>query len=95
LKNWIKILVGIVIVVFDLFVYIILGLLLMNYDDFYNESKGEYWSFESMTTSDKLAVIGLNFWHVVNLISLGAIIYKLIKKFKARTTEKSNGYLSG
>lgn len=86
---------GIVVVAFDLFIYIILGLLLMNYDDFYDESKGEYWSFESMTTSVKLTGIGLNFWHVVNLVALGFIVYKLIKKLKERTAKKSNGRVSG
>jgi hypothetical protein len=41
-------LIGIAIIIFDLAVYIFLGLLLMNYDDFYDESKGEYWSLGSM-----------------------------------------------
>jgi hypothetical protein len=37
----------------DLFVFIILGLLLMGYDDNYDSSKGEYWSLASMSTTEK------------------------------------------
>ncbi len=44
-----NILISIGVILFDLFVYLVLGMLLMNYDDFYDESKGEYWSLESMT----------------------------------------------
>ena len=43
-----NLLIGIVVISMDLLVYVILGLLLMNYDDFYDESKGEYWSLESI-----------------------------------------------
>ena len=46
LKN---ILIGIVLIIFDLVIYIFLGLMLMNYEDFYDESKGSFYSLESMT----------------------------------------------
>jgi len=32
----------------DIFVYLILGVLQMDYDDNYDSSKGEYWSSASM-----------------------------------------------
>jgi len=59
LKNF---LIGILIIVIDLGIYIFLGLLMMNYEDFYEESEGEYWSLASMTTSEKITYIGLNIW---------------------------------
>jgi hypothetical protein len=71
--------IGIGLIIFDLAVYVILGLLLMNYDDFYDESKGEYWSLESMTTSQKATYIGLNIWDIVNIIIIGYVIYRTIK----------------
>ena len=52
--------IGIGIILIDLAVYIFLGLLLMSYDDFYDESKGEYWSWESMSGFDKAVVSGIH-----------------------------------
>jgi len=66
---------GIGLIIIDLVVYIVLGLLLMNYDDFYDESKGVYWSLESMTASQKAIYIGLNIWHIVNILIIGYLIY--------------------
>lgn len=71
--------IGIGLIMLDLAVYIVLGLLLMDYDDFYDESKGEYWSLESMTASQKATYIGLNIWHIVNIIIIGYLIYRIIK----------------
>lgn len=76
LKN---IAIGIGLIVFDLAFYVVLGLMLMNYDDFYDESKGEYWSLESMTASQKATYIGLNIWHIINIIIVGYLIYRIIK----------------
>lgn len=74
---------GLFIVVFDIAVYIFLGLLLMDYDDFYDESKGEYWSFESMTSSQKIVVIGLNIWNVINMLAVFYILYRFFKNLYA------------
>lgn len=38
------IMTSVAVIIFDLAVYLILGMLLMNYDDFYDESEGGYWS---------------------------------------------------
>lgn len=73
-----KILIRIFIILFDIVVYLFLGLQLMHYDDFYEESKGEYWSYVSMTQSEKLASIGINIWNLVNLIAIGYIFYRII-----------------
>ncbi len=74
-----NIVIGIGLIILDLTVYIILGLLLMNYDDFYDESKGEYWSLGSMTASQKATYIALNIWHIVNIAIIVYLIYSIIK----------------
>ena len=76
------ILIWVVVIIFDLAVYLVMGMLLMNYDDFYDESEGEYWSLSSMTMSEKATYIGLNVWHVVNLMVVGYIIFRVVRKFK-------------
>jgi len=72
----------ILILLFDYVVYLIIGLLLMNYDDFYDESEGEYWSLESMTASEKLTYFGLHFWHLVNIALLIYVVYRIIKRIQ-------------
>jgi hypothetical protein len=78
--TWRNILFGVVIIAFDLIVYIVLGLLLMGYDDFYDESKGAYWSLASMTAAQKKVYIGLQVWHSVNIICVLYIIYRVVKR---------------
>ena len=78
--------IGSGIIVFDMLVYIILGVLLMHYDDFYDSSKGPYWSLESMTTSDKIVYIGINVWNVINLVAIVFVIYKIIKAIRRSRT---------
>lgn len=66
----------------DIFVYIILGLLQMDYDDTYDSSKGEYWSLASMNTRQLMFYYALQLWNIINLIALifiGRKIYKRIK----------------
>lgn len=76
------ILISFAIIIFDFAVYLVLGMLLMNYDDFYYDSEGEYWSLSSMTISEKATYIGLNVWHVVNVMAAGYIIFRIIKKYR-------------
>lgn len=59
----------------------------MNYDDFYDESKGEYWSLGSMTTPEKLTYVGLHIWNIINLIVIGYIVYRIVKRIKRHVTE--------
>ncbi|MDJ1485519.1 hypothetical protein QNI16_33825 [Cytophagaceae bacterium YF14B1] len=75
-----KIFVGLVVVLFDLFVGVFFGVAMMDYDDSYMESKGEYWSWESMNDFQKGISVGINIWVVINLFILGFIIYRLIKR---------------
>ena len=72
----------ILILALDFAVYIVLGLLMMNYDDFYDESKGEYWSWESMNATDKLVFSSLQIWNIINIIAVGFLIYFIIKRVK-------------
>lgn len=66
----------------DLFVYVVLGLFFMSYEDFYDESKGPYLSLQSMTTSEKLIYFAINIWYLVNIILIVWIGYKIYKWFK-------------
>ncbi len=66
----------------DIFVYIILGVLQMDYDDNYDSSKGVYWNLESMNTRQLIFYFALQFWNILNIIGLifiGRKIYKRIK----------------
>lgn len=83
-----NILISIGVILFDLIVYIVLGMLLMNYDDFYDESKGEYWSLESMTFWQKANYIGLNLWHIINVIIIGYVIYRVIKMIRKNALQQ-------
>lgn len=69
-----------VIIVIDLFVFILLGLLLMNYDDFYDSSKGEYWSLASMNMQEKLIYISFNVWIFLNVIGIIYLIWRIYKR---------------
>lgn len=86
LKGKVKIIFSIaVVLLIDGAVYIFFGLLLMNYDDFYDKTKGEYWSWSSMNTSEKLTIIGLQFWNLINIIALIYLLYHIYKWMKSRT----------
>lgn len=66
----------------DILVYMILGVLQMDYDDNYDSSKGEYWSLASMNKWQLLFYFLLQLWNIVNIIGLifiGRKIYKRIK----------------
>ncbi len=86
LKN---ILIGIGLIIFDLAVYIYLGLMLMNYDDFYDESKGAYFSLESMTFWQKVNYISLNLWYLINIIFIVFLVYKIVIELKNTYTRQS------
>ncbi len=76
------ILIGVGIVLADLFVYLVIGTLMMGYDDTYNESKGEYLSLASMTAYEQVIYLGMQVWNVLNILAIGYIIYRLTRKNK-------------
>jgi hypothetical protein len=77
---------GISIIVADLFVFILLGLLLMGYDDSYDSSKGEYWSMASMNSTEKIIYICYNAWIILNIVGLVYIGRKIYRKTKKNAT---------
>ncbi len=54
----------------DIFVYIVLGILQMDYDDNYDSSKGEYWSLSCMNKTQLIFYFLLQLWNIVNIIGL-------------------------
>ena len=73
------------IIIFDLAVYIMLGLFQMGYDDTYDSSKGEYWSFASMHNQEKAFYIAINAWNIVNIIGVGYLVYQIFRRVKYGT----------
>lgn len=70
-------------ILLDLAIYLIIGLIILGYEDFYSEEKGPYWSLESMTLIQKIAYIGYYIWFVLNFLMIGYLIFKFLKgKFK-------------
>lgn len=78
LKN---ILLVFIFIVIDLALWIVIGLILLNYEDFYNESKGEYFSLESMSLIEKAAYFSYYLWIILNIALIIYISYRLIKKY--------------
>ena len=67
----------------DVFIYLFWGLMQMNYDDHYNETKGIYGSWESMSSNEQTYHAVFLLWNLINLIILGLLIRKIvIKRFK-------------
>lgn len=79
-----NILIGIGLIVLDLAVYLCLGVMLMGYDDTYEESKGEYWSLASMTFWQKVNYISVYIWHLLNIILIGFLVYRIVIEFKRK-----------
>ena len=83
-KIWI---IGILAVIVDLAIYIFLGLVHMMYTDFYDESQGEYESWGSYSSRDKAVVVGINVWYVLNLLLVGYVLYRVIKRWRSATAQ--------
>ncbi|SNR61313.1 hypothetical protein SAMN04487979_113104 [Flavobacterium sp. ov086] len=75
-----KVLKIILFVIFDLLVFIFCGLYMMGYDDFYDESQGEYFSLSSMQTQYKVVWIFYNFWIVLNCLFLLYVLFRIFRK---------------
>ncbi len=66
----------------DLFIYAVLGVLQMDYDDSYDSSKGEYWSLASMNEWQLTFYFLLQLWNLLNIIGLTFIGRKIYKRIK-------------
>ncbi len=75
-----RIVIVLFIIFVDIAIFLFLGLLLMNYEDFYMEEDGPWYSLESMDLTDKLIYFGYNFWIFLNVIILMYLIIRFIKK---------------
>ncbi len=69
------------IIVIDFVLWIIIGLILLNYGDNWDSTKGHYFSFEGMNITEKIAFISYYIWIVLNALILIYISYRLIKKY--------------
>lgn len=47
------------------------------------KSEGEYWSLSSMTIPEKATYVGLNVWHLFNLIAVGHIFDRIVKRLRS------------
>jgi hypothetical protein len=74
----------------DVAIYFLIGLILLNYEDFYDESLGEYWSLNSMNFIEKIAYFGYFFWWIFNVILFIYIIYKIILKQRIKKQKSTN-----
>jgi len=70
---------AVAIISLDIFVYLILSLALMGYEDMYDKSKGTKWSLHSMNATEQIFVIALWVWNAVNIFLLVFVIYKFYK----------------
>jgi hypothetical protein len=68
-----------IIVIADLLVFLILGILLMSYDDNYNSAKGEYWSLASMNRIEQLIYLAFHSWVILNIFALGYLGYQIYR----------------
>jgi hypothetical protein len=57
-----------------------LGMMMMNYEDFYMPSDGPWYSVESMTTQQLLVWFAYQAWYVLNGLLLIGLTYRWIKK---------------
>ena len=76
---------GIAIIGADLLVWVILGLLLMGYEDHYDSSKGAYWSLASMNMMEKIIYLCCHAWIILNIIGLLYIGRKIYRKTRKIT----------
>jgi len=78
------ILIGLSILIFDIFIYLLLGFLLINYEDFWDDSKGELWSLVSMNLQEKIIYLSFQSWGVINIIVIIGLIYWVAKSYLCR-----------
>lgn len=60
--------IALALLIVDVLIYGYLALMLMDYEDNYDVSKGAYWSWESMTPTQRIYSTTFEFWGVLNII---------------------------
>jgi hypothetical protein len=71
----------VLLILLDIVIFIFFGLLLMDYEDAYVESKGAYFSLSSMTLDQKVIYISYQSWIFLHYI-LGLVL--IIRFLKAK-----------
>ena len=79
-----KILIALAIIFADYVFFGFLGLLMMQYEDFYHEGLGEWYSLESMKPWQRVAWFAYLGWLVLNAAAIIYIIYRVAVALKAR-----------
>lgn len=77
--------IALLLIAIDFSVFMYLGLMLMDYDDFYDPSKGEYWSLASMNTTQKAVYISFQVWQILNILTAIYLAYIWVKKRKLQS----------
>lgn len=85
-----NILLGILFIFIDFILYVFLGLMVLDYEDFYDESQGAYWSLGSMTIVQKISYISFQTLIILNWVFVYFILFKLIKYFINKRKVKNN-----
>lgn len=79
-----KLLFWFVFISIDLALYIIIGLILLNYEDTWDSTKGYYWSLGGMTLLEKVAYISYYILIVINILIIIYLSFKFFKYLKKR-----------
>ncbi|MEM6724480.1 MAG: hypothetical protein AAF598_10610 [Bacteroidota bacterium] len=68
----------------DFSLYIILGLGVLNYEDWYDEADGPYWSLQSMDLIDKAFYIGYHIWIVFHAVLVLMLIVWVLRRLRTK-----------
>jgi hypothetical protein len=79
-----KTIIWIIVAIIDAFIFAAFELFWIGYDDFYEESKGAYFSLESMTSVQKKIYYLQSLWFTINGLFILYLILRFIWKIKSR-----------
>ena len=71
----------IIFLIIDFALWIAIGLVLLNYEDNWDSSKGHYFSLGGMTWLEKIAYVTYYLWIVFNMGIILYLLYKIVKKY--------------
>ena len=82
-----KILIVVFLLLIDIALYFFLGLLMLNYEDFYLAEDGPWYSLESMTNQEMIVWIAYQGWFVLNGTAMVYFVYYWINKKRPYNTK--------
>jgi len=74
-----SIIFGILFIAIDLYLFIDILSILLEYEQIYNQASGSFYSLESMMMTQKIAYVGFYVWWILQfslLIMIGSKVYK-------------------